>query len=393
MKDQNRPISDRLVHAGRPSGGEGRQVNMPIELGSTRVFDTMAAFDAARAARHESGTAYYGRYGSDAAFALERALAALEGADGVTLTSSGVSAITMTLTALVPPGAHLLVADNVYGNTRAFCENLLAPRGVDVEFFDPMIGAAVADLVRSDTTTLMFEAPGTGTFEVPDIPSIAGAARERGIVSVMDATWPTPIFCQPLGLGVDVVVSSGSKYLSGHSDVMIGTIAARRALHDRIRLTVHAFGDKPGAQEVFLALRGLRTLEMRMRHVDQAGRALAAWLDARPEIARTLHPAFPSCPGHDYWCRDFRGAAGLFSVVLKPTSDDAVRRFIDDLSVFGIGVSWGGYESLILPAKPVRTVTPWPGDAPLIRFNVGFENIDTLTADLSRALPHLHGGG
>lgn len=389
MTNPTIPLSDRLVHAGRPERIEGRNVNRPVETGSTMVFDTMAAFEAARDARYQSGTLYYGRYGNSAVYGLEDALAALDGADGVTLTSSGVAAITCTLMALTETGEHVLVADNIYGNTRAFCDGVLSRQGVAVTYFDPMIGAEVADLFRPETKAVMFEAPGTGTFEVPDIPAIANAARNAGVTSILDATWPTPVFCRPLALGVDIVVTSGSKYLSGHSDCMIGTIAANEPLHDRIRRTVFAIGDKPGGQEVFLALRGLRTLEMRMHQSDQAGRAIAGWLAERSQVSRVLHPAFQSCPGHDFWKRDFTGAASLFAVVFNPCSDSAVHRFVDCLKLFGIGVSWGGYESLVLPVKPVRTVSRWSAEGPLVRFHIGFENMDSLKADLAAALPLL----
>ena len=248
------PVADRLVAEGRPAKTEGRHVNLPIELGSTMVFDTMAAFQAARDARYESGTMYYGRYGNEAVHALESALAALDGADGAVLTSSGVAAITCTLIALVKSGDHLLVADNIYGNTRAFSEVMLTRQGVEVEFFDPMIGAGIKEHFRDQTRAVMFEAPGTGTFEVPDIPAIAAACRDAGIVSVIDATWPTPIFCQPLALGVDVVVSSGPKYLSGHSDAMIGTVTGVTPHIAKIRKSVFMVGDKPGAQEVFVRM-------------------------------------------------------------------------------------------------------------------------------------------
>ncbi len=241
-------------------------MNMPIELGSTMVFDTLAAFEAARDARYDSGTMYYGRYGNAATFQLEQMLAKLEQADGVTLTSSGVAAITLTLMSFARPGSHLLVADHVYGNTRAFCDGLLTRMGVEIEYFDPMAGADVVALIRETTCAVMFEAPGSGTFEMPDIPTIAQAAQAAGVPSVLDSTWATPIFCQPLTLGADVVVASMSKYLSGHSDGMMGMIASTAEHAQTIRKTVMGVGDKTGGQEVFLALRGLRTLKMRMEH-------------------------------------------------------------------------------------------------------------------------------
>lgn len=390
MSSSNSRTADDLVQLGRPDRTDGRHVNMPLELGSTIVFDTLAAFEQARDARYTSGTMYYGRYGNDASFRLEAMLAKLEGADTVTLTSSGVAAITMALMTFARPGAHLLVADHVYGNTRAFCDGMLTNMGVEVSYFDPMIGAGITGLIRDNTCAIMFEAPGSGTFEVPDIPAITNAARAAGVPSVLDSTWATPIFCQPIALDVDIIVASMSKYLSGHSDCMMGMIACNAVHAADIRKTTFSFGDKTGGQEVFLALRGLRTLKMRMEYFDKAGREIAAWLATQPQVKTVLHPAFESCPGHAHWVRDFSGAAGLFGVVFHPCDDTQVRAFVDALHHFGIGVSWGGYESLVLPVKPQRSADTWTMRGQLIRFNIGLEDIDTLKADLAAALPNLN---
>lgn len=354
------------------------------------AFDTLEAFDKARENRYESGTLYYGRYGNTASFEFERAVASLEEAHGVTLTSSGVASISFALFALLTPGDHLLVADNVYGNTRAFCDSVLTRQNVEVEYFDPMIGSDVATLIKSSTKAIMFEAPGSGTFEFPDISGIANAAKAAGVRTVLDGTWATPIFCQPLTLGVDVLVYSASKYLGGHSDCMMGVIATTDPdLHTSIRKEVMAFGDKVGSQEVFLTLRGLRTLNMRMQIVDAAGRDMARWLEKQSQVEKVLHPALTDCPGHSHWCEQCSGAAGLFGVVFKPCKDQQVQQFVDALHHFGIGVSWGGYESLVLPVTPVRTAKPWRESGPLVRFNIGFENLDDLKADLLAALPLL----
>lgn len=382
-------ISDVLVQKGRPAKTEGRAVNMPVEMGSTMVFDTMAAFQAAVDTRYKSGTIYYGRYGNAPVYALEEALCALDGAEGCVLTSSGVAAVTCTLMAVVKSGDHLLVADNVYGNTRNFCETMLTRQGVEVAYFDPMIGAGISEHFKPNKRAVMFEAPGSGTFETPDIPAIAAACRAASVTSIIDATWPTPLFCKPLQLGVDVVVTSGSKYLNGHSDAMIGTIVGNGDLIQHIRKTVMVIGDKPGGQEVALSLRGLRTLKLRMAHVDQAGREMAQWMGEQEQCITVLHPAFESCPGHDNWKRDFTGAAGLFGIVLRANSQAAVHRFVDQLQHFGIGVSWGGYESLVLPVVPKRTATDWDSDGHLVRFNIGFDDLETLKADILQALPQL----
>lgn len=381
--------ADILVQMGRPQKVEGRHVNLPIELGSTFVFDTLGAFETARDARYDNGTLYYGRYGTEASFQLETMLAALENADGVTLTSSGVAAISTCLMTFARPGSHLLVADNVYGNTRAFCDAVLKPMQVEVEYYDPMIGAGLAGMLRKNTCAVMFEAPGSGTFETPDIPAIAAAARDAGVPSIIDNTWATPLFCRPLDLGCDISLASCSKYLSGHSDCMMGMIAANATYHMQIRKTVMAIGDKPGAQEIFLTLRGLRTLKPRMAAISAAGREIANWLAARPEVETVLHPALETCPGHAHWRRDFKGAAGLFAVVMRSASAQSVRAFVDGLHHFGIGVSWGGYESLVLPMEPPRTALPRMRQGALIRFNIGLDDVETLKADLSAALPLL----
>jgi cysteine-S-conjugate beta-lyase len=383
------PLKDILVHSGRESVGNGRLVNPPIEIGSTVLFDTLAAFEAARDRRYESGNVYYGRYGTPASFHLESLMCELEGAFGCTIVSSGVAAITLALLGTTKAGDHMLVADHVYGNTRGFCDQVLGRTGVEVEYYDPMVGEAIEKKFRDNTSVVMFEAPGSGTFEFPDIQGIAKTASRNGVMTILDGTWATPVFCRPLGLGVDVVVHSGSKYLSGHSDGMIGFIACNEKTYTPIRKTVMAVGDKPGAQEVHLALRGLRTLDLRMRRVHDAGIEVATWLRNRPKVAKVLHPIFDDCPGHEYWRRDFSGAAGLFGVIFKSTTHDKVRRFVDHLKMFGIGVSWGGYESLVLPVKPVRTATNWSEEGPLVRFNIGFEDTASLIDDLEQALPLL----
>lgn len=388
-KLENSPIRNILVHSGRESGKNGRLVNPPIEIGSTILFDTLAAFETARDRRYESGNVYYGRYGTPASFHLEQLMCELEGAHGCTIVSSGVAAITLALLGATKSGDHVLVADHVYGNTRNFCDQVLSRTGVEIEYYDPLAGEAIEGKFRDNTTVVMFEAPGSGTFEFPDIQGIAKAARRKGVITILDGTWATPIFCRPLSLGVDVVVHSGSKYIGGHSDGMIGFIACTEKTHMPIRKTVMAVGDKPGAQEVHLALRGLRTLDLRMRRVHDAGIEVATWLRNRPEVVKVLHPVFDDCPGHDYWRRDFSGAAGLFGVVFKPTTDDKLRHFVDSLQMFGIGVSWGGFESLVLPVKPLRTATSWSEKGPLVRFNIGFEDTASLIDDLERALPLL----
>ncbi len=299
---------DILVQQGRPARTEGRHVNLPIELGSTMVFDTIGAF---------------------------------EEASGVSLTSSGVAAISMALSAIVKPGDHLLVADHVYGNTRNFCDAVLSVSGVEIEYYDPMIGADIRQLFRQNTKAIMFEAPGSGTFEYPDIRAITDAASNAGVTTILDGTWSAACISKPLNLSVDILLYSISKYICGHSDAMLGAIAYKDAdLGATVRKCVFAYGDKPGSQEVYLALRGLRTLAMRMSHVDRAGRELAVWLQKQKQVKRILHPAFDTCPGHVFWHKYNTGAAGLFGVVFHTQSQQQIRAFVDELHHFGIGVSW-----------------------------------------------------
>lgn len=389
MTDNPQNLADALVRLGRGPEVEGRHVNMPITQGSTMVFNTLAAFEAARGERFAHGTLYYGRYGNATTFELERMFAALEGAHGAVAVSSGLSAISLALTAVSHAGAHLLVADNVYRPNREFCETTLSRFGVEVDFFDPMIGAGVGALIRPETTAVVFEAPGSGTFEVPDIPAIAKAARDRGAISMIDNTWATPVFCQPLALGVDVSIHSATKYICGHSDAMLGLIACNEATFDRIRRTCLGFGERPGSQDVFLALRGLRTLKMRLERAQASGLQVARWLADQPQVRRVLHPAFPDCPGHANWKRDFTGASGLFGIVTKPATDAQLHAFIDALEMFGVGVSWGGFESLVLPVTPHRTAVPWTEEGRVIRFSIGHEDPESLIADLAQAIGHL----
>ena len=389
MTVKDSAFANALAHLGRGPAVAGRSVNLPIDQSSTLLFDRLADFEAARAGRYEQGTLYYGRYGTPASFALERMMAALEGGHGCISVSAGLTAATLALMGAAGAGRHLLVADNVYEPTRGFCSSVLARYGVEVEYFDPMIGAGLAALMRPETAAVMFEAPGSGTFEVPDIPAIAGVARAQGALSILDGTWATPVFCRPLALGVDVVVHSGSKYICGHADAMIGFIVCNEASYDPMRRMALAFGDRAGGQDVFLALRGLRTLEMRMKQAEAAGLAVARWLAAQPQVLKLLHPAFPDCPGHAHWQRDFSGAAGLFSVLFKPCSDAQMHAFVDALAMFGVGVSWGGFESLVLPVKPNRTAKPWTEEGRVVRFGIGNESTESLIEDLSQALRHL----
>lgn len=389
MTFEDHSLSNSLVHGGRGPSEPGRSVNLPVHQASTLLFDTLGEFEAAREARYEHGTLYYGRYGTPPTFELERMMAALEGGHGCIAVSAGLTAVSLALMGATKAGDHILVTDNVYGPTRNFCDTVLTRCGVEVSYFDPMIGEEFADHLRANTTAVMLEAPGSGTFEVCDTRTISRIARAHGATSIIDGTWATPVFCRPLELGIDVVVHSGSKYIGGHADTMIGFIVCNEATFAPMRKTCLAFGEKVGAQDVFLALRGLRTLKMRMEHAQSQGLAIANWFAEQPHVLKVLHPAFEQCPGHNNWRRDFSGASGLFGIVFKPCGEANLRRFVDDLKMFGIGVSWGGFESLVLPVTPHRTAAPWTQEGHLVRFNIGNEDTASLIEDLEQASRHL----
>ncbi len=392
MALESRKIDNQLAHLGRQQSGNGRLVNLPLSQGSTMLFDSLEHFERSRNDRYQTDTLYYGRYGNEASFALESMMATLEGADHCISVSSGLTAVTVALMAATKSGDHLLVADTVYGPTRSFCDSVLSRFGVEITYFDPMIGADLSSLIKSNTTAVMLEAPGTGTFEVPDLPRLASVCKDKQILTILDGTWATPVFCQPLSLGIDVVVHSGSKYISGHSDVMIGFIVCNNAHYQSMRKMVLAIGDRAGSQDIFLTLRGLRTLQLRMQNHESAGIELVNWFRQQPLVSRVLHPTQPDCPGHEFWARDFNGSSGLFSVLFKQDSVEKIHKFIDGLEMFGLGVSWGGFESLALPMNPtsMRTANPWTESGSLVRFSIGNENREDLKADLTQAMEHLN---
>lgn len=357
---------------------------------STILFESYAEFKAARDHRYEQGRLYYGRYGTPATFELEAMLARLEHGYGAIVVSSGLTAITLALLAFVKSGQHILMSDSVYGPARHFCDFALSRMGIETTYYDPLIGAGIESLVRPDTAVIFMESPGSTTFEVQDVGAIAVVARSRNIVTIVDNTWATPLFFQPLCHGVDVSVHAGTKYLTGHSDAMIGTIVTTERHYDTVRRMTLAVGDRSGPEEVFLTLRGLRTLDVRMERHQATALTLAKWLAYRPEVVRVLHPAFTSCPGHEIWKRDFKGASGLFAVRLRPCSERALAALVDNMKMFSIGLSWGGYESLILPAEPVRSFPQHADEkGPLVRINAGLESSASLIADLEAGFDRL----
>jgi cystathionine beta-lyase len=371
-----------LVTAGRDTKAQKGFVNPPVVHGSTVLYPTAADLHAHR------GEFQYGRHGTPTTRALQEALMAIEGARcaGVGLAPSGLSAISTTLLAVLNAGDHLLVCDNAYRPTRNFCNGLLARYGVETTYFDPLIGADIADLFRANTKAVLVEAPGSQSFEMPDIPAIAAIAHGRGALVIDDNTWATPLYHRSLDQGVDISIQAATKYIGGHSDIMFGTISANATAWPLISEAIRLLGVCAGPDDVFLALRGLRTLAVRLAQHHQSGLEMARWLAGRPEVIRVLHPALESDPGHAIWKRDFTGASGLFSIVLKPAPQQAVDALLDTVKLFGMGYSWGGFESLVIPfdCTPYRTASTWAPGGPTLRLHIGLENVSDLKADLER---------
>ena len=369
-----------LVTAGRDTKAQKGFVNPPVVHGSTVLYPTADDLHAHR------GEFQYGRHGTPTTRALQEALMALEGPQcaGVGLAPSGLSAITTTLLAVLNAGDHLLVCDNAYRPTRNFCNGLLSRYGVETTYFDPLIGAGITELFKPNTKAVLVEAPGSQSFEMPDIAAIAAVAHARGALVIDDNTWATPLYHRSLDQGVDISMQAATKYVGGHSDIMFGTISANARAWPMISEAIRLLGVCAGPDDVFLALRGLRTLAVRLAQHQRSALEIARWLKIRPEVLRVLHPALESDPGHAIWKRDFTGASGLFSIVLKPAPQRAVDALLNAVKLFGMGYSWGGFESLIIPfdCAPYRTATKWAPVGPALRLHIGLENVEDLKADL-----------
>jgi cysteine-S-conjugate beta-lyase len=377
-----RRAETRVVTAGRDPASYHGFVNPPVYHASTVLYPSAEDFLAHRA-RYQ-----YGRRGTPTTEALEGAIAELEGRQcaGVALLPSGLAAISAALLSVVQAGDHILVTDSAYGPTRNFCNQILSRLGVSTTYYDPLIGDGISALMQPNTRVVFVEAPGSLSFEMQDVGAIATAAHAKDALVLMDNTWASPLYFRALEHGVDLSIQAGTKYIGGHSDVMLGTVSANEATAVRLRNTVFLSGWCVGPDDIYLGQRGLRTLAVRLERHQQSGLAVARWLEQRPEVLRLLHPALESHPGHALWKRDFTGASGLFSVVLKPIPPKAVNAFLDALDLFGIGASWGGYESLAIPfdCTPVRTATQWQPGGPTVRFHIGLEAVEDLIADLER---------
>ena len=382
-----------LVTAGRDPAANHGIVNPPVYHASTIVMADLAAL---RAARHGGPRdVVYGRNGTPTTFALQDAFCALEGADLALACSSGKAAIVTALLAFVRAGDHILIADSAYQPTRGFAAGLLASLGVETSFYDPRIGAGIAELLRPNTTLVYTESPGSLTFEVQDIPAIVAAAHEAGAVVLNDNTWAAGHFYRPLDHGVDVVIQAATKYIGGHSDIMLGLVGARDPHGKRLWKAFRELGNAAGPDDCYLAQRGLRTLAVRLERHQATGLKLARWLRGQPRVRRVLHPALEDGPDHALWRRDFSGASGLFSFLLEPVCEGRLAAMLDSMALFGMGWSWGGFESLIVPCEVsgLRQAAPWREEGVLLRVHAGLEDADDLIADLDAGLRRLDAAG
>ena len=351
----------------------------------------MAEWEAKRDPSKRFDVVRYGLLGTPTTFALEEALAAIEGGYRAMLMSSGLAAITAPLQACLKCGDHLLMVDTAYGPTRNFCERVLTRFGIATTYYDPLIGEDIARLMRPNTKVVYVESPGSLTFEVQDVPAIAAAAHEAGAKVLMDNTWASPYLFPSFARGVDVSIHAATKYIVGHSDVMLGAVVTTEEVYLKVRTMAADLGHCAAPDDAYYALRGLRTLGVRLERHERSALTVARWLQTRPEVSRVLYPALPEDPGHALWKRDFLGASGLFGVVLNPVPKAAVYAMIDELDLFGIGASWGGFESLILPTNPehIRTATRWAAEGPTLRLHIGLEDPEDLIEDLERGFHQL----
>jgi cystathionine beta-lyase len=350
------------------------------------LFDSVAEM---RAAAPAFGEPYYGLHGTPTQWALSEALTELEpGAAGTMLYSSGLAAVTAALLTVLSAGDELLMVDNVYGPTRRFCDGLLKRCGVSTRYYDPLVGEGIAELIGDRTRAVFLESPGSMTLEVQDVPAICAAAKARGVATLLDNTWATPLFFPALAAGVDLSILACTKYVAGHADVMLGSVTATPDWYSKLERTSWDLGQSVSPDDAWLGSRGLRTLAVRLRRHEESALRIARWLKAQPQVAAVLHPALPDCPGYEHWLRDFRGSSGLFTFVLDGGGDAQRTRLIDGLDLFGLGYSWGGFESLAVPVDPerVRTATRWQSAGPLVRLHVGLEDPDDLIADLAAGL-------
>lgn len=383
-------IETQLAHLGKDPATDKMVVNTPVYRSSTIVFPDFDTCEAANLGRHSGFT--YSRHGNPSTLALEEALAGLDGSNHVLVFSSGLAAVTASLLAFLESGDHVLIPDNVYGSTRKMCEHLLVKMGVEVEFYNPVLGADIEKCMRKNTRVIYTESPGSMTLEMQDVPALAAIAHAHNAVLLADNTWATPLHFKPFEKGVDVSIHSTTKYVSGHSDLIMGHITTQSKDHYlKIKKIFDVTGPAPAPDNCFLALRGLRTMQLRVNQQMENALKVAQWLESQEEVERVLYPPLPSDAGHGLWKRDFSGGASVFTAVLKATGRDAIAQMVNGLTLFKMGYSWGGYESLIVPfrAEKIRTVTQWKHEGWCVRMHVGLEHPDDLIADLAEGFKRM----
>ena len=371
-----------LTHAGRAPAENRGYVNTPVYRGSTIVFPTLDALEDP-APRFD-----YGRTGNPSSAAVEEIVTQLDGAAGTVVAPSGLSAISLALMTVLSAGDELLMTDSAYGPTRRVSDGVLSRMGITIRYYDPRVGGGIAGLITDKTKAIFVESPGSLTFEIQDLPAIAAVAGPRGIAIIVDNSWATPLYYNPLALGADIVVHAGTKMFVGHSDVMFGTASANERWFKRLKDTSIRLGLCASPDDCFLAARGLRTLAVRMKEHSARSTEIAGWLEGQAGVAKVIHPALPSHPDHAVFERDFRGAGSVFSIMLEPKPRAALAAMVDGFTMFGLGWSWGGYESLALPSHPekIRTATKWAEPGTMLRLHIGLEGLDDLKADLAAGL-------
>jgi cystathionine beta-lyase len=383
----------KIVSAGRRKEWTRGVVNPPVVRASTVVFESVAEMKQATAKR-QGKTLFYGRRGTPTTFAFQEAMAELEGGAGCAVYPSGTAAISGALLSFLSAGDHLLMVDTAYEPTRDLCGRLLANLGIETTYYDPLIGAGIEALIQPNTRIIFLESPGSITMEVQDVPAITEVAKRHGVMSMLDNTWASPINSKPFELGVDISIQAATKYVVGHSDVMLGTATATAEYWDQLRENSYLLGQCTSPDDLYLALRGMRTLGVRMRQHQENALKVAHWLEPRDDVDHIRHPAFSSCPGHEFFKRDFSGSNGLFSFVLKQGSQAGLTAMLDGMRHFKMGYSWGGYESLILGISSesvcgLRSATTWTYEGPLIRLHIGLEDPEDLIRDLHDGLERL----
>ncbi len=392
MSDYNKfKLTTRTLHEDATIYPTKGAVNPPVFHASTILFNTLEEIEDRAKAASLPGHSTYGIHGTTIHYALAQAITNLENGHDTIITSSGLMAITLALGAVLDAGDHLLMVDSVYGPTRSFCDHVLSRQNIEVTYYSPRIGEDIESLIKPNTRAIFLESPGSYTFEVQDVPTIVKVAKTHEITTLIDNTWATPLFYQPLNHGVDISIHAATKYFSGHSDVMGGSITANEKLYSKIHQYAQLMGNHIGPDDCYLLLRGLRSLQSRLIHHQQNGLEMAQWLGEQPEVKYIIHPAREDHPDHHLWKRDFSGASSLFGFVLHSVDKPALSAMLDNMELFGMGYSWGGYESLLVPGfmSKIRTAEPWQEDGTIMRIHVGLEDLEDLKNDLRAGFDRL----